>query len=126
MNNDNTKQRSFANVSTVLNILFEKAEDSLTDEEKKWLASGINETLDNEISNLHHVAIDIAGLVAEDGNAGNFTRAESVAALMYSIAHQLDVIRGLSNLSQNMATPNAFKQYAIMPAETNSKNTASH
>ncbi len=98
-------------MSTVLNVLFDKAKDNLSEDEKQWLASGVNETLINELDNLHRVTLGIAGLVSEDNSAGIFNYSENLGAIMYSLAHQLDVLRGLTSLTENMEGHSLLRQY---------------
>jgi hypothetical protein len=93
-----------ANVTNALALLLERAEENLTPQELNWLSDGIADTVQGELDNLHSVVNGIAGLVSCDERAGNFRGTESVSSLMWSVAHQLDVIRGLSALSRDAQT----------------------
>jgi hypothetical protein len=103
MNDDFLQAPKMASVTNVLTLLLEKAQENLTPQEVKWLSSGIDELVYLELDNLQTVVSGIAGLVGADEIAGNFRSKESVAGLMYSIAHQLDVISGLSQIKPRMA-----------------------
>jgi|GEM_PF-4390766 hypothetical protein len=97
-------------ISKILSLLLEKAADNLTSDELDWLSTGATETVYCEIDNLHTVVAGIAGLVATDKNAGNFSHSDEVSGLMWSIAHQLDVIRGLESLAHNAKVRNEDKR----------------
>lgn len=88
-------------VSNILHLLLDKAADNLTCNELEWLSKGAAETVYCELDNLHAVVAGIAGLVATDTDAGNFRSSDETSRLMWSIAHQIDVIRGLETLAHN-------------------------
>lgn len=89
-------------VTNVLMLLLDKAQENLTPEEINFLTDSTDVVISLEIDNLKSVVSGIAGLVREDKMAGNFRSKESVSDLMYSIAHQLDVISGLSRIKPSI------------------------
>lgn len=95
------KEYGVASVPNILGLLLDRAEANLSPTEIKWLSVGIDEMVGLELGNLQTTVAGIAGLVGCDENAGNFRDKESVSNLMWSIAHQLDVIRGFSILADN-------------------------
>jgi hypothetical protein len=86
------------NVSRMLELLMTKASDQLTDHEANWLKFGIDDTVSIELDNLHCITQGLGLLIAEDKSAGSFQNKGDLSALLFSIAHQLDTIRGLNSL----------------------------
>jgi hypothetical protein len=116
MNNENNqavKEYGVASVPSILGLLLDRAEANLSPTEIKWLSLGIDEMVGLELGNLQTTVAGIAGLIGCDENAGNFRDNESVSNLMWSIAHQLDVIRGFSTLANDARAYEHFK-----PAQT--------
>lgn len=95
---ENEPRLGIAYHSRMLALLMEKARDHLTDHETKWLKNGIDDTLSLELCNLHTVTNGIGGLIANDKRAGSFRDPSDLSTLLWSITHQIDVIRGLNDL----------------------------
>jgi len=102
-------------IFNILHLLLDKAADNLTSEELDWLSLGAASSVYCELDNLHAVVAGIAGLVAADTDAGNFRSGDETSRLMWSIAHQIDVIRGLETLAHNAEVQSENKR-----RETNS------
>lgn len=85
-----------------LNMLWEKAADHLDEGELKDIAN-LDEHASFLAGNLSDIVEDIGCMVMADdrpGNkAGNFTNADDVSTLLFSISKQIDYINGLFHLS---------------------------
>ena len=95
-NNQDNPRLGVPHVSRMLELLITRAGDSLTDHETNWLKAGIEDTVSIELDNLHCITQGLGLLVAEDKGAGSFQNKEDLSSLLWSIAHQVDTIRGLN------------------------------
>lgn len=86
----------------ILCTLWEKAKDNLDEPELKLIAN-LSEHASFLSGNLSDIVEDIGCLVLEDNRlgakAGNFTNADDVSMLLFSISNQIDYINGLFHLS---------------------------
>jgi hypothetical protein len=83
--------------SNILIKLWERASDTLTDEELEWF-SGATDHAENMIIPLHETINGIGCLVASDEQDGTFQSRHDVPGLLFSIANSLDTIQGLIHI----------------------------
>lgn len=86
-----------------LTTLWEKAKDHLDEGELKEIAN-LDEHASFLAGNLSDIVEDIGCMVLSDNyrsgaKAGNFTNADDVSTLLFSISKQIDYINGLFRLS---------------------------
>ena len=109
---DNQEQPSenlgIPTISNMLDLLSLYAVENMPIHAANWLKSGIAEMTMLETQNLQAVVSGVAGLVGADEKAGNFRGKEEVSSLLYSIAHQLDVINGFNRLYRELEYRVAF------------------
>lgn len=93
-----TPRLGVPHVSRMFELLITRASDNLTDHEANWLKTGIDNTVSLELDNLHCITQGLGLLIAEDKGAGSFQDKDELSALLFSIAHQVDTIRGLNEM----------------------------
>jgi hypothetical protein len=98
-------ERTISRIATgesIITELWSRAANSLTHDELKWFAQSCDYT-EMQARSLSSVIEGISCLVIEDGleghGAGNFQSAYDVPDLLFSIAHQVNMLAGLMAVS---------------------------
>lgn len=95
--------------------LWDRAADKLTNEELADVVR-ISEYATIQARNLSDIIADVGCLIGSDTQAGNFRDRGSVSTLLFSIAHQVDTIAGMLEVSADaefrLAHPEIYKPKA--------------
>ncbi len=85
--------------ATALALLWEKASPSMDDRTLQWFADGAGDQVATQTWHLSEVLNSLACLVSQDDTVGSFQSADSTGALLFSLGHQVDVLRGMAEIA---------------------------
>lgn len=106
-----------ATVESMMTVLWERTADRLTTEELEWFA-GSSEYARMQARQLSKVIESVGCLVCSDAKtktgAGNFQSGNDVSTLLFSIAHSVDTIAGMMDVSDSaqhrLSNPDLYLQ----------------
>ena len=111
------KIRGVASVERMMTKLWERTADSLTTEELTWFADS-SEYAKLQARQLSYAIEGIGCLVSADSEnnhgAGSFQNGDSISTLLFTIAHSVDTIAGMMEVSDSaqhrLANPELYHQ----------------
>lgn len=91
--------RGVFNVSSSLALLWKKASPTLDASTLRWFADGAAVAVADHAAELQGVLEGLGCIILSDGETGSFQTPESGSELLFSLARQIDSLRGLADIA---------------------------
>lgn len=86
-------------VSNALSLLWRKAGPTLDAHTLRWFADGALVAIADHAAELQGVLEGLGCMILSDGETGSFQTPESSSELLFSLARQIDSLRGLADIA---------------------------
>lgn len=85
--------------ASALSLLWDKASPAMDTRTLQWFADGASNHVATQTMHLAGWVESLACLVSQDHDVGSFQCAESTGQLLFSLASQIDSLRGLADIA---------------------------
>ena len=92
-------QLSLFSPAAALDLLWARARPALDTRTLQWFADGASNHVATETMHLSGWLENLACLVSQDSTVGSFQSAESTGELLFSLASQIDGLRGMAEIA---------------------------